>query len=76
MLFCKTVQQFNIKDYGMSNETAKQKDLCDKHTKMPRSSYLAHQVADLPPQYRHLVANSGTNLDRSGGRSIPPKMVI
>ena len=24
MLFCKTVQQFNIKDYDMSNETVKE----------------------------------------------------
>ena len=42
---------------------------CDKHTKTSGNSYLADQVADLPPWYGHLMAKSGTNLGRLGGRS-------
>ena len=29
----------------------KQKDFCDEHTKTSGSSYLADQLADLPPTY-------------------------
>ena len=42
---------------------ARRKDLCDEHTEASGNSYLADQVADqladIPPQQRHVVAKNG-----------------
>ena len=61
----------------------KQKDPCDEHTKMSRNSYLADQLADLPPpvlassgqEWQYDISTVRTHTGRSTGTSTPPPRV-
>ena len=47
---------------------AKQKDLCDEHTEMSGNSYLANQLADLPPPSFQSIMGKFFFPNRSSGR--------